>query len=104
MAGGGSLTVIYTLEPGWPALSKRLQLQLPAAEMIQSVDLLGQTGLNVSGAGCAWATDYGKPESLNRAAGFHRCADTGLMVTVTNPFPQLKSAATGSQVRNTHLV
>jgi hypothetical protein len=108
----GQLIVVFTLEPGWPVVSKQLLLYVSVAT-VNKVELLGQLGLNVSATkilpdgskcGCQWATKYGKPESLNHAAAFHRC-DTpmapthlrseGLMVTVTNPFGQLKSEAPG---------
>jgi hypothetical protein len=96
--GGGVLTALYTLEPGWPMLSKRVYLNMPAQTSIHQVELLGQLGLNVTSA-TPWATDYGKPESLNHAAAFHRCnAGDGLMITVTNPFGQLKSVAVGTQI------
>lgn len=100
VAGGGTLTALYSLEPGWPAVSKRLMLSLPSPTTVQQVDLLGQEGLDLgvlhSGA---WLTDYGKPESLNKAAAFHRCSGGGgLMVSVANPFGQMKSAAAGGSI------
>ena len=68
----------YTLEAGWPAVSKQLFLNLPppasgGGALVSQVDLLGAGGANLSAAGCVWAGDYGTPESLNHAAGFHRC-------------------------------
>lgn len=100
VTGGGVLTAVYTLEPGWPALSKRLHLSMPAQSTVRQVDLLGQLGLNVTCASSApWATDYGEAEALNRAAAFHRCSTKdGLMISVANPFGQLKSAAVGTQI------
>jgi hypothetical protein len=111
----GQLIVVFTLEPGWPVVSKQLLLHVQVAT-IKKVELLGQLGWNMSATkiqpdgskcGCKWAANYGKPESLNHAAAFHRC-DTqmkstdlrseGLMVTVTNPFGQLKSGAPGAQL------
>ena len=93
VASGGTVTALYTLEPGWRVLSKRLLVELPAGAVIGKVELLGAAGANVSG--CSWATDYGKPEALNRVAAFHRCGDEagsgGLMLTVSNPFGQFAS-------------
>lgn len=98
VTGGGVLTAAYTLEPRWPMLSKRLYLDMPAHGTVQQVDLLGQLGVNVTSP-TPWATDYGKPESLNHAAAFHRCSTKdGLMISVTNPFGQLRSVAVGTQI------
>ena len=69
---------------------------------MQSIDGLGVAGATVSRAGCEWATDYGKPESLNRAVAFHRCAGgegaQGFMVSVANPYSHLKSKAVGVDI------
>ena len=98
--GGGELNVIFQLQQGSPALTKQFHLKLPTAATVDTVQLYGTSGFNISrSAGSTWATDYGKPESLNRALGCHRCSDGhGVMVTVSNPFPQLKSSSPGTSI------
>jgi hypothetical protein len=103
--GGGTVTAVYSLQPGWRVLSKRLLLALPASNTITGVALLGAAGINMSATPpttCCWATDYGKPEGLNKAASFYRCSSTatssasarstGLLVSVTNPFGRFSSS------------